>query len=125
MPKPAYNCLKCPGYCCSYPVIVITKRDVARLARFIGEDVASTEKNYTRADHGYKRIMVRKDDEHFGRICYFFDQEKRVCGIYKARPAICRQFPGTSRCGYYEFLKFERRGQEDADYVSTTWHHED
>ena len=28
-----YNCSKCPGYCCSYPVIPLTKRDVERLAR--------------------------------------------------------------------------------------------
>ena len=27
-----YNCSKCPGYCCSYPVIPLTKKDVQRLA---------------------------------------------------------------------------------------------
>ncbi len=25
-----FNCAKCPGYCCSYPVIVVTKRDLER-----------------------------------------------------------------------------------------------
>ena len=28
-----YNCKKCPGYCCSYPLIALTKRDVERLAK--------------------------------------------------------------------------------------------
>jgi hypothetical protein len=25
---PQYNCSKCPGYCCSYPLIALDKRDV-------------------------------------------------------------------------------------------------
>ena len=28
-----YNCKKCPGYCCSYPLIALNKRDVERLAK--------------------------------------------------------------------------------------------
>ena len=31
-----FNCAKCPGYCCSYPVIVVTKRDIERLAKHFG-----------------------------------------------------------------------------------------
>ena len=30
---PQYNCGKCPGYCCSYPLIPLDKRDVERLAK--------------------------------------------------------------------------------------------
>jgi hypothetical protein len=41
--------------------------------------------------------------------------------VYKARPAICREFPGPGRCGYYDFLSFERKAQEDPDFISTTW----
>jgi hypothetical protein len=41
--------------------------------------------------------------------------------VYEARPAVCRDFPGTVRCGYYDFLSFERRNQEDEEYISTTW----
>jgi len=123
--KTNYDCFNCPGYCCSYPVIVLTKRDVARLARHLDLDFDTTEKRFTRSGHGYKRIMIRKPDAHFARICHFFDDEKRRCTIYKGRPAICRQFPGIKSCGYYDFLKFERNGQEDEEYVSTTWHDED
>lgn len=117
-----YNCLNCPGYCCSYPIIVVTKRDVERLAKWFNITPAAAERRFTRSAHGHKRIMRRKPDEHYGKICRFFDQEKRCCGIYKARPAICRSFPGAGRCGYYDFLMFERRTQDDPDYVSLTNH---
>ena len=40
--------------------------------------------------------------------------------IYTARPRICREFPGAVKCGYYEFLKFEREAQEDPELVATT-----
>ncbi|MGE0213664.1 MAG: YkgJ family cysteine cluster protein [Parvibaculaceae bacterium] len=125
MASKGYDCLKCPGYCCSYPVIAVTKRDVARLARHFGLTEEEAERRFCQAKHGYKRIMRRKPDPHFGRICRFFDTEARRCTIYTARPAACRDFPGTPRCGYYDFLKFERAGQNDKEYVSTTWHHED
>jgi Fe-S-cluster containining protein len=119
-----YDCARCPGYCCSYPVIVLTKRDVERIARHLGVDAAEVEERYTRSRHGYKRIMRRKDDEHFGRICRFFDEDARNCSIYNARPATCRDYPGDT-CGYWDFLTFERDGQKDEEYVATTWHDED
>ncbi len=120
-----YDCLKCPGYCCSYPVIAVSKRDLARLAKHFGVTPEEAQAKFTRARHGHMRIMRRKKDEHFGRICRFFDTENRRCTVYAARPAVCRSFPGEGRCGYWDFLSFERKGQKDKDYISTTWHHED
>jgi hypothetical protein len=79
----------------------------------------------SRAGLSHKRIMQRKPDKHFRRICRFFDTTARRCGIYQARPAACRAFPGQSRCGYYDFLSFERDAQNDPEYVSTTRHAED
>lgn len=128
MAKPAngsYDCLNCPGYCCSYPVIVVTRRDLARLAGHFGLEEPVAEKRFCTAKHGYKRIMRRKADPHFGRICRFFDTEARRCTIYAARPAACRAYPGRPSCGYYDFLSFERAGQKDDAYISTTWHAED
>jgi uncharacterized protein len=90
-----------------------------------GTSEAEAERRFCTTKHGHKRIMRRKRDVHFRRICRFFDTEARRCGIYEARPAACRAFPGRSRCGYYDFLTFERDAQKDADYVSTTWHAED
>ncbi len=119
-----FDCQRCPGYCCAYPVIVVTKRDVERIARHLEITPQDAESRYCRAAHGYKRILKRQDDEHFGRICALFDTETRTCTIYKARPATCRDYPGE-RCGYWDFLTFERDGQQDEDYISTTWHKED
>ena len=117
-----YNCAKCPGYCCSYPVIALTKYDIERLAKHFGLTPEVAEKRFTKSAHGYKRIFRRKKDEHFGMICQFFDQEHRRCGVYQARPAICRSFPGNGRCGYYDFLAFERRTQNDPEFISLTDH---
>lgn len=116
----AYDCLKCPGYCCSYPVIALDKRDVERLAKHHGIDFETARKRFTRADHGKKYVMRRKPDQHFGRICRFFDTEARRCTIYKARPAVCRQYPAEKRCGYWDFLSFEREQQGDPKYVAQT-----
>lgn len=121
-PKPLYNCRKCPGYCCSYPVIALDKRDVARLAAHHGLDFEAARKAFTREAHGRKYIMRRKKDPHFGRICRFFDTTARRCTIYAARPSVCRSFPGEGRCGYYDFLMFERRSQDDPDWVASTDH---
>ncbi len=115
-----YNCSKCPGYCCSYPLIALTRRDVERLAKHFGLSFRQARKKFTVEKDGEKFAMRRKRDEHFGRICHFFDTDERRCTVYQARPSVCRSFPGDGRCGYYEFLKFERSTQEDPEYVSIT-----
>ena len=118
-----YNCLNCPGYCCSYPVIELKKRDVDRLAKHHKLSFRAARKKFTREGHGHKYIMKRKADEHFGRICRFFDTKERRCTIYKARPAACRVYPGEKvRCGYYDFLMHERRTQNDPTWVAVTNH---
>ena len=115
-----YNCAKCPGYCCSYPLIQLTKRDVERLARHFDLTFDEARKKFTKVETGAKYAMRRKADTHFGRICRFFDTEKRCCTVYQARPAICRDYP-VGRCGYYDFLANERRTQEDPEHVALTW----
>lgn len=115
-----YNCKKCPGYCCSYPVIQLTKADVTRLAKHHGLPFAEARSKFTKKDHGVTYAMRRKKDKYFGKICRFFDTEKRMCTIYTARPSVCRSFPGAGRCGYYDFLTFERRAQDDPTWVAVT-----
>jgi uncharacterized protein len=117
----AYNCSKCPGYCCSYPVIPLTKKDVTRLADHFGLGFKEARKKFTKVDGDEPYAMRRKDDEHYGRICRFFDGEARRCTIYTARPGICREYPGGKNCGYYDFLRSERNAQEDPTHVATTW----
>jgi Fe-S-cluster containining protein len=49
-----------------------------------------------------------------------FDQEKRRCTVYEARPGVCRKYPDSPRCGYYDFLIFEREQQGDPDFIALT-----
>ncbi|MEQ1578901.1 MAG: YkgJ family cysteine cluster protein [Hyphomicrobium sp.] len=115
-----YNCKKCPGYCCSYPVIELDKRDVQRLAKHHKLTFDQARTKFTKSAHGHAYVMRRKKDVHFGKICRFFDTDKRCCTIYTARPNACRAFPGEGRCGYYDFLTFERRAQNDPTWVAVT-----
>ena len=115
-----YNCSKCPGYCCSYPVIPLKKRDVERLADHFGLSFKDARKKFTKVEGDELYAMRRKDDEHFGRICRFFDTEERRCTVYHARPSTCRKYPTENRCGYYDFLKFERWQQDDKDHIAST-----
>ena len=115
-----YNCAKCPGYCCSYPVIPLTKKDIERLGKRFDMDFETAKRRFTVPRWGEKYTMRRKDDHLFGRICQFFDTEKRRCTIYESRPSVCRTYPG-GRCGYYDFLASERRAQRDPEFVALTW----
>ena len=117
-----FDCLKCPGYCCSYPLIGLTKRDVERLAKHHGLSFEQARSEFTKEAHGRKYVMLRQKDDHYGKICRFFDTEARRCTIYKARPKVCRDFPNENRCGYYDFLQFERAAQEDPEFVAVTNH---
>lgn len=117
--KATYNCAKCPGFCCSYDIIGITRGDVERIATHFGITFSQAQIKFTKPTPGEKYTLKRKPDEHFGRICHFFDTEKRRCTIYEARPSTCRVYPGRT-CGYYQFLKFERTHQGDPNWVATT-----
>ena len=124
--KLKYNCLKCTGYCCSYDRIEVSKKDVDRLAQYFGitnQDVRTKHlKKYTHRDEEEiisEVILRHKKDHIFKTVCKFLDSESRQCTIYEARPKVCRQYPNTNRCGYYEFLKFERKQQDDKSYYPT------
>ena len=116
-----YSCLKCPGYCCSYPEIEITKRDIARLARHFGLEYAHAEARFTKADPIRNIRMLRHRKDHiFKSTCTLFDQDKRRCTVYEARPSVCRAYPDTTHCGYYDFLRFEREQQGDPEFIAQT-----
>lgn len=120
-PRLQYDCTKCPGYCCSYALIEIGKHDIARLAKHFGLSERQARQRFTKYDKGTKVWVLRhQKDEHFVTVCRFFDTEKRRCTIYEVRPGVCRTYPDTPRCGYYEFLKFEREQQGDPGFVATT-----
>jgi Fe-S-cluster containining protein len=120
-PRAQYSCLKCPGYCCSYPEIEVTPRDIQRLAKHFDLSYAKAEERLTKYDPKEKvRLLRHQNDEHFGTVCAMFDRKARRCTVYEARPAVCRAYPESPRCGYYEFLKFERAHQDDPDFIAVT-----
>jgi Fe-S-cluster containining protein len=121
MKSKSYDCSKCPGYCCSYPLIEVSRADVARLAKHHGLDYETAEERFTFYDKGEKIRSLRKHkDEHFGTVCRFLDPKLRRCTVYEARPEACRDYPYSKSCGYYQFLKFERTLQDDKKFVATT-----
>ena len=108
-----YNCTKCPAYCCSiYERVQVTKRDIARLAKYFGIAYAAAAQRYTTKWQG-EQILRRKADPIFGKACKFLDPETRRCTIYEGRPQVCREFPARARCAYYDLLTFERSQQGD------------
>ncbi|KAB2968786.1 MAG: YkgJ family cysteine cluster protein [Thermoanaerobaculia bacterium] len=120
MTKRLYDCGNCPAYCCSYEYIEVTDADLARLARHFELDADTAERRYTKRSRGGKspfRVLRHRKDKVFGTACQFLDRKTRRCGVYEARPTICRTYPGSGRCGFYDFLCSERRAQEDPDYI--------
>jgi Fe-S-cluster containining protein len=120
LPRVRYDCGKCPGYCCSYPRIEVLDRDLARLAKHFGLSLEEAERRFTRRyrdEDSDERILRHRKDEVFGSICRFFDTRARRCTVYEARPTVCRQYPNGSKCGYYDFITFERRHQGDPEFI--------
>ncbi len=116
-----YDCLKCPGYCCSYQEIEVKPRDIDRLAKHFGLSSKVAEERFTKWKASEQIHLLRhRKDTVFDSICMFFDQDKRRCSVYEARPGVCREYPDSKTCGYYEFLKFEREHQGDEEMVALT-----
>ena len=111
-----FDCSRCPGFCCNYELISITARDLARLAKHLGLTVKKAEARYTKVLDGEVGLRHRKD-RIYRSTCIFFDQKARRCSVHEARPKTCRDYPLGNRCGYYEFLQFERRLQRDDSFI--------
>lgn len=114
-----YSCAKCPAYCCSYPEIEVTPRDIERLARRFGVDYPVAEARFTKGTEN-TRVLRHRRDSIFDSVCVLLDQETRRCTAYESRPRTCRDYPDSPRCGYYEFLKFEREHQDDPEFIALT-----
>jgi len=115
-----YNCLTCPGYCCSHSRIAVSEFDIARLAKHFDLPVDEARKKFT---YNYKtkevdeQILRHQKDHIYKSICRFFDTDERRCTVYEARPNVCRKYPYGNACGYYDFLKFERAHQDDPEFI--------
>jgi uncharacterized protein len=116
-----YSCAKCPAYCCSYPDIEVTPRDIERLGKRFELNFREAEERFTKPDPKEKvRLLRHKKDTVFASVCMFLDQEKRRCTVYEARPGVCRAYPDSKHCGYYDFLRFERAHQADPEFIALT-----
>lgn len=114
--KPLYDCLKCPAYCCTYDRIIVGKRDLSRLAKHFGIDDETAERRFTKLVEG-ERVLRHQKDAVFGSACMFLDAKTRRCTIYESRPGVCHEYPDKPRCGYYEFLRWERSHQDDDEFI--------
>jgi Fe-S-cluster containining protein len=112
-----YDCEKCVAYCCSiYDRVQVTPRDIRKLAAHFRVAPEVATQRFTKV-FGKERILRRKADRLFGQACMFLNQDTRKCTIYNARPLVCREFPTTSRCAYYDLIEFEREQQNDPDVI--------
>src|SRR5438034_7806013 len=81
-----YSCAKCPAYCCSYPEIEATPRDIQRLARRFGLGYSQAEERFTRRDPAENvRLLRHRQDRIFDSVCVLLDQETRRCTAYGDR----------------------------------------
>ena len=111
-----YDCAKCPAYCCSYDSIAVGKRDLEKLAKHFSLELDVAEERFTKVVDG-EVVLRHKKDKTFGSVCMFLDSKTRRCTVYDARPKVCRSYPEFPTCGYYEFLKWERRQQGDDEFI--------
>jgi Fe-S-cluster containining protein len=118
-PKMAYDCAKCPAYCCSYDRIVVEKRDLARLAKHFGVDIDTARLRFTKVRDD-EQVLRHQKDKVYGSVCMFLDTKLRRCTIYEARPGVCHEYPDQKRCGYFDFISWERGHQEDEDFIPLT-----
>lgn len=117
MGRTKYNCVECPGYCCSvYGTVTLSKFDAKRLAKHLGVTVKRLLTKYTKKGEDGPSLIQSKDPL-MGKSCVFLDKETRGCTVYHGRPNICRKFPYESHCGYWDLLDFERKHQGEPDLI--------
>ena len=93
--KAKYSCEKCPAYCCSYPEIEVTPRDIERLARHFGLAYEQAEERLTKYDAKEKvRLLRHRKDTVFDSVCALLDQKTRRCTrLRRSRPAYAASIP--------------------------------
>ena len=119
-PRLRYNCSKCPGYCCSHARIAVSDFDIARLARHFDLTTGQAKRASpitTRPRKSTSRSCGTSVITSTSRSAASSTPSERRCTIYEARPNVCRKYPYGNRCGYYDFLKFEREHQDDDEFI--------
>lgn len=82
-----FECKMC-GHCCEgRGGIVLSPKDLARLAAFLGESRELAASKYAEISNGKLKIRAGAD----GRCIFFI--EGRGCAVHEAKPDICRAWP--------------------------------
>lgn len=116
-PAQLYDCTRCPAYCCSYEHIIVSRRDIKRLAKRFGLTPEAAEQRFTKLIRSYGRVLRHRKDTVFKSACRFLHPTERRCTVYEHRPEVCRSYPETNHCGYYDFLQWEREHQDDETFI--------
>ena len=102
-----YDCSRCPAYCCGYPIIEATKKDIRRLARHFKISEQAARDQFTEKENNRVRKMRHRHDRKLDTtVCMLLNQKTRQCSVYRARPDICRAHPGD-RCEWHDRQQFE------------------
>ena len=96
-----YDCDSCAAFCCGYPLIEVTRADIARLAEKFRLPAADARQKFTLPSGRRRKMRQQKDPQMKTRVCMFLDLKTRRCGVYRHRPQICRDFPGA-RCEWHD-----------------------
>lgn len=81
----AFDCKRC-GHCCDGAGgIILSDKDVARLAAWLQLSAEEFLARHAEEKSGKRRLKSREDN-----YCVFFDQG---CSVHEAKPDVCRAWP--------------------------------
>lgn len=94
-------CEACGGNCCvgESGYIWVGKNEIEVLASFLNMAENEFIDKYL-VKVGYRFSLQEKYHEELKHCCIFFDENKKQCGVYEARPTQCRTFP------FWDYYKF-------------------
>jgi Fe-S-cluster containining protein len=86
-------CEGCVGYCCTGEsgYTWVSQQEISRIADYLGREIDALVSDYL-VRIG-KQYYIKEVKIEGGFYCLFFDEKKRQCAIYDARPEQCRTFP--------------------------------
>lgn len=85
--RDVFECRKC-GICCEgRGGIILSPRDLTRLAAFLGEDEQTVVALYAEKSNGKLKIRCGDDGN-----CFFF-RSGTGCSVHEGKPDICRAWP--------------------------------
>jgi Fe-S-cluster containining protein len=90
------NCLECAN-CCKAMTPTFTKKDLKRIAAFLGMTETEMYNKWLKTDEDNGDIVNQKQP------CQFLDKKTNFCSIYEVRPDDCATFPHFKRKPFNDF----------------------